>query len=47
MMPLGTVGDVTDINGPLILTRHNSMYPAAAITGDTMPRRQLRRRSSR
>jgi multidrug efflux pump len=36
MVPLGTVGDVTDINGPLILTRYN-MYPAAAITGDTMP----------
>ncbi len=36
MVPLGTVGDVTDINGPLILTRYN-MYPAAAITGDVMP----------
>ena len=34
MVPLGTVADVTDINGPLILTRYN-MYPAAAITGDT------------
>jgi len=34
MAPLGTVADVTDINGPLILTRYN-MYPAAAITGDT------------
>ncbi len=36
MVPLGTVGDVKDINGPLILTRYN-MYPAAAITGDVMP----------
>ncbi len=36
MVPLGTVGNVTDINGPLILTRYN-MYPAAAINGDTAP----------
>ena len=34
MVPIGTVATVTDINGPLILTRYN-MYPAAAITGDT------------
>ena len=41
--PAGHGGDVTDINGPLILTRYN-MYPAAAINGDTDARRQLRRR---
>ncbi len=36
MVPLGTVGDVTDRSGPLILTRYN-MYPAAAINGDVKP----------
>ncbi len=36
MVPLGTVMNVQDIAGPLILTRYNE-YPAAAINGDTMP----------
>ena len=36
MVPLGTVMNIEDIAGPLILTRYNE-YPAAAITGDTAP----------
>jgi multidrug efflux pump subunit AcrB len=36
MVPLGTLGDVRPINGPLILTRYN-MYPAAAINGNAQP----------
>jgi multidrug efflux pump len=36
MVPLGTVMNVEDIAGPLILTRYNE-YPAAAISGDTAP----------
>ena len=36
MVPLGTVMNMQDIAGPLILTRYNE-YPAAAINGDTAP----------
>ncbi len=32
MVPMGTVADVREVGGPLILTRYN-MYPAAAIHG--------------
>jgi multidrug efflux pump len=34
MVPLGTLANVREINGPMILTRYN-MYPAAAINGNT------------
>jgi multidrug efflux pump len=34
MVPLGTVASVSEINGPLVVTRYN-MYPAAAINGAT------------
>jgi multidrug efflux pump subunit AcrB len=34
MVPLGSLCDVKEITGPLILTRYN-MYPAAAINGNT------------
>ncbi|HND56025.1 MAG TPA: efflux RND transporter permease subunit, partial [Pirellulaceae bacterium] len=33
MVPLGTVAEVREISGPLVLTRYN-MYPAAAINGN-------------
>src|SRR5262249_54658382 len=36
MVQLGSVCQLKDVNGPLILTRYN-MYPAAAITGNTAP----------
>ena len=36
MVPLGTLADVREVNGPLILTRYN-MYPAAAINGSPGP----------
>jgi multidrug efflux pump len=36
MIPLGTVMNIEDVAGPLILTRYNE-YPAAAIRGDTAP----------
>jgi multidrug efflux pump len=36
MVPLGTLADVRQINGPLVLTRYN-MYPAAAINGIAAP----------
>jgi len=32
MVPLGTLADVREVNGPLVLTRYN-MYPAAPIQG--------------
>ena len=45
MVPLGSVADVREINGPLVLTRYN-MYPAASINGNAAPGRQLRARPS-
>jgi multidrug efflux pump len=36
MVPLGTVADVKEVNGPLIITRYN-MYPAAPINGSAAP----------
>jgi len=36
MVPIGTLADVREVNGPFILTRYN-MYPAAAITGSAGP----------
>ncbi len=36
MVPLGTVADVRDASGPVLLTRYN-MYPAAAINGAALP----------
>ncbi len=36
MVPLGSVAEIKEINGPLILTRYN-LYPAAAIRGNTLP----------
>jgi multidrug efflux pump len=36
MVPLGTVADIREVNGPLILTRYN-MYPAAAVQGAPGP----------
>jgi multidrug efflux pump len=36
MVPLGALGKIREVNGPLILTRYN-MYPAAAISGSTAP----------
>ena len=36
MVPLGTVADVQEQNGPLVLMRYN-MYPAAFINGATAP----------
>src|SRR5262249_12339768 len=32
MVPLGSLADVKEVNGPLVLTRYN-MYPAATING--------------
>jgi multidrug efflux pump len=36
MVPLGSLADTQEINGPLILTRYN-MYPAASINGSIPP----------
>ena len=36
MVPLGSVVDVEERNGPLVLTRYN-MYPAAVINGSAAP----------
>jgi multidrug efflux pump len=36
MVPLGSVVDVHEVNGPLVLTRYN-MYPAATIQGSAAP----------
>ena len=36
MVPLGSLADVREINGPLILIRYN-MYPAAPINGAALP----------
>jgi multidrug efflux pump len=35
MVPLGSLANVREVNGPLVLTRYN-MYPAASITGGTV-----------
>jgi len=36
MVPFGTIGQVRDINGPVMIGRYN-MYPAAAINGSPAP----------
>ena len=36
MVPLGTLANVRQINGPLIFTRYNT-YPASAVNGFTGP----------
>jgi multidrug efflux pump len=36
MTPIGSLADIREVNGPLILTRYN-MYPAAAIQGTPGP----------
>ena len=36
MVPLGALGTLREVNGPLILTRYN-MYPAATINGTPAP----------
>ena len=36
MVPLGSLADVREVNGPLVLTRYN-MYPAAPINGTRRP----------
>jgi multidrug efflux pump len=36
LVPLGTLADVREVNGPLIVTRYN-MYPAAFINGNVAP----------
>src|SRR4029077_12735684 len=36
MVPLGAVAQVSEVNGPLVLTRYN-MYPAASINGSAKP----------
>src|SRR5205814_224378 len=36
MVPLGSLADIKEVNGPLVLTRYN-MYPAATINGSTAP----------
>ena len=36
MLPLGTVAEIEDASGPVMLTRYN-MYPAAAINGAWLP----------
>src|SRR5262249_9184735 len=36
MVPLGSLADIREVNGPLVLTRYN-MYPAATINGGTAP----------
>jgi multidrug efflux pump subunit AcrB len=36
MVPLGTLSDVKEVNGPLVLTRYN-MYPSSFINGNAAP----------
>jgi multidrug efflux pump len=36
MVPLGSLGEIKEVNGPLVLTRYN-MYPAATINGNAAP----------
>jgi multidrug efflux pump subunit AcrB len=36
MIPLGTVAEIRDSTGPVLLTRYN-MYPAAALNGASLP----------
>jgi multidrug efflux pump len=36
MVPIGSLGNIREVNGPLVLTRYN-MYPAASITGAGKP----------
>jgi len=36
MVPLGSLANIHEVNGPLVLTRYN-MYTAASITGGTKP----------
>src|SRR5262249_3365581 len=36
MVPVGTLADVSEVNGPLVLTRYN-MRPAAPINGSAAP----------
>jgi multidrug efflux pump len=36
MVPLGSLANIKEINGPLVLTRYN-MYPAASINGSAAP----------
>src|SRR5205807_2532607 len=36
MVPLGSVVDIRDFGGPLMITRYN-MFPAATITGAALP----------
>jgi multidrug efflux pump len=36
MIPLGTIAEVRDSSGPVLLTRYN-MYPAAALNGSWLP----------
>jgi multidrug efflux pump len=36
MVPLGTLANVREVNGPVLVTRYN-LYPAAAITGTVRP----------
>jgi multidrug efflux pump len=36
MVPLGTLADAREVNGPVLVTRYN-LYPAAAITGTVRP----------
>jgi multidrug efflux pump len=36
MVPLGSVADLREVNGPLVLTRYN-MYPAASLNGAAAP----------
>ena len=45
MVRLGTLMDVRDTSGPVMVMRYN-MYSAAAITGNISPRHQLRARRS-
>ena len=42
MVPLGTLADVRDVSGPVMITRYN-MYPAAADQRQRRAGRQLRR----
>ena len=45
MVPLGTLANIGEVNGPLILTRYN-MYPAAAVQGASGPGASARVRPS-
>src|SRR5207248_5547415 len=36
MVPVGSLADQREVNGPLVLTRYN-MYPASSINGTSMP----------